>query len=109
MGNCFSPALPNLRSLEGNFCSSPLYSNHLKTGQVWYSNGRCVSGCQMVRYSNGGLKTGLKKSVVYVPKCLVFEWSPKSHDFTIRIPETHTVQYSDDSSIQVFSIQMVTV
>ena len=38
------------------------YRNHLKTGLVWYSNGRFVSGCQMVRYSNGGLKTGLKKA-----------------------------------------------
>ena len=37
------------------------YSNHLNTKLVWYSNGRFVSGCEMVRYSNGGLKTGLKK------------------------------------------------
>ena len=55
--------------------------------------GRFVSGCQMVRYSNGGLKTGLKKPD-YGPKCSVFEWSAKSCDFTIWIPDTHTVQYS---------------
>ena len=31
--------------------------------RYWYSNGRFVSGCQMVRYSDGGLKTGLKKAM----------------------------------------------
>ena len=36
------------------------YSNHLNTRLVWYLNGRFVSSCQMVRYSNGGLKTGQK-------------------------------------------------
>ena len=48
-------------------CTSPyfLYSYHLNTGLVWYSNGRFVSGCQMVRYSNGGLKTGLKKASLW--------------------------------------------
>ena len=35
--------------------------------------------------------------------------SAKSHDLTIWIPDTHTVRYSDESDIQVFSIQMVTV
>ena len=78
------------------------------TGLVWYSNGRFVSGCQNVRYLNGGLKTGLKKPV-YGTKCLVFEWSANSCDLTIWIGDTHTVQYSDESSIQVFDIQMVTV
>ena len=34
------------------------YSNHLNTRQVWYSNGPQMSICQMVRFSNGGLKTG---------------------------------------------------
>ena len=63
----------------------------------------------MVRYSNCGLKTGLKKKPVYGPRCPVFKWSAKSCDFTISIPNTHTVQYSDESGIQVFSIQMVTV
>ena len=29
------------------------YSNHLNTGLVWYSNGRKLSGLQMVWYSNG--------------------------------------------------------
>ena len=39
---------------------------------------------------------------VYGPKCPVFKWFFKSLDFTIWIPDTHTVQYSDKSSIQVF-------
>ena len=38
-----------------------IYSNHLNNGLVWYLNSRYVFGCQMVQYSNGGLKTGLKK------------------------------------------------
>ena len=59
-----------------------LYSNHLKTGLEWYSNGRFVFGCQMVGYTNGGMKTGLKKPV-YGPKYQVFKWSVKSRDFTI--------------------------
>ena len=37
-----------------------IYCNHLNTRLVCYLNGRFVSGCRMVRYSNGGLKTGLK-------------------------------------------------
>ena len=36
----------------------------------------------MVLYSNGGLKTGLKKPV-YCPKCPVFEWYANLGDFTI--------------------------
>ena len=40
------------------------YSNHWNTGLVWYVNGRFVSGCQMIRNSNGGLKTGLIKPVM---------------------------------------------
>ena len=51
-------------------------SNHLNTGLVWYSNGRFVSCCQMVRYSNGGVKTRLNKHV-YDPKYLVFKWYTK--------------------------------
>ena len=42
------------------------YCSHLNTGPVWYLNGRFVSGCQMVQYSNGGLKTGLKKNLFMV-------------------------------------------
>ena len=49
-----------------------MYSDYLNTGLVWYSNSRFVSGCQMVRYLNGGLKTGLKKPV-YGPKCPAFK------------------------------------
>ena len=37
------------------------------------------------------------------------EWSAKSRDFTIWIPAPYTVHYSDESSIQVFSIQIVTL
>ena len=84
------------------------YSNHLNTGLVRYSNGWFVSGCQMVQYTNDGLKTGLKKPV-YGPNCLVFKWSVKSCDFTIWIPDTPSVWYSNESSIRVSGIQMVTV
>ena len=45
-----------------------------------------------------------QRESVYCPKCPLFEWSAKSHDFTIWILDTHTVRYSDDSSIQVFCI-----
>ena len=61
------------------------------------------SGIQMVVW-----KPDWKKPV-YGPKCLVFEWCAKSHDFTIWIADTHTVLYSDESSIRVLGIQMVTV
>ena len=49
---------------------------------VRYSNGGLKTELKKpvygpnVRYSNGGLKTGLKKPV-YGPKCQVFEWSAK--------------------------------
>ena len=36
-------------------------SNHLNIGLVWYSIGRLVSGCQMVQYSNGGLKARMNQ------------------------------------------------
>ena len=78
------------------------YSNHLNTGLVWYSNGRFVSGCQMVWYLNGGLK-----NPVYGPKCPVFKWSAKSRDLNIGIPDNHTVQHSDEFGIQVFGMVMV--
>ena len=57
------------------------YGNHLNIGLGWYSNGRFLSGCQMIEYFNSGLKTGLKKPV-NGPKCLVFEWSAKLHALT---------------------------
>ena len=53
-----------------------LYINYLNTVLVGYLNSRFVSGCQMVRYSNCGLKTGLKEPV-YGPTCLVLD--PPSH------------------------------
>ena len=57
----------------------------------------------MVRFSNGGLKTGPKR-VCLLPLCPLFEWSAKSLYLTIWILDIHNVQYSDDSSIQVFCI-----
>ena len=53
----------------------------------------------MVQYSNGGFKTELKKPV-YGPKCPVFEWSAKSPDFTIWMPDTHSIWYSDKSGVR---------
>ena len=44
---------------------SPLYSNHLNSGQVWYSNGPNLSGCKMVWFSNCGLKTRQKMYVLW--------------------------------------------
>ena len=41
------------------------YSNRLNTELVRYSFGRFVSNCQMVRYSNCGLKTRLKKACLW--------------------------------------------
>ena len=61
------------------WCPPQYYSNHLNTGQVWYLNDRIVSGCQMVRYLNGGLKTGLKKILLMV-KMSSFELFAKSRD-----------------------------
>ena len=49
------------------------------------------------------------KKTVYGLKYPVFEWSSKSHDCSIWIPDPHTVGYSDLSGIQVFNIQIVTV
>ena len=69
------------------------YINYLNTGLVWYSNGRFVSDCQMVRHLNGGLKTGLKKA------CL---WPKISGIQMVR-------QVLYEFSIQVFGIQMDTV
>ena len=43
-----------------------VYSNHLNIRLVWYSDGRFVSGCQVVWYLKGGLKSGLKKSLFMI-------------------------------------------
>ena len=83
------------------------YSNRLNTGLVWYLNGRSVPHCQMVRYSNGGLKTGLKKACLW-SKMSGLQMVRQVRDFTIGILDTHIVWYSDDSCILVFGIQMVT-
>ena len=70
-----------------------------------------VDFCPVVKWSAIQMvvwKLDWKKSV-YGPKCPVFKWSTNSCDFTIWIPDTHTVGYSDESGIQVFYIQMVNV
>ena len=59
------------------------FSKHLNTRLVKYSNGRFVFGCQMVQYSDGVLKTGLK-TPVNGQKCLVFECSTKSCDYYLN-------------------------
>ena len=43
-----------------------------------------MSGCQIVWYSNGRLKTRLKKAFLW-SKILVFKWSAKSCDFQMVI------------------------
>ena len=70
-----------------------------------------VDLCPVVKWSGIGTvvwKPDWKKPL-YGQKCLVFELSAKSRDFTIWIPDTHIVQYSDESCIQVFGIQMETI
>ena len=59
-------------------CNALRYSNHLNTGLLLHSNGRFLSGYQIVRYLNDSLKTGLITGLnkpVYGPKCSVLEWS----------------------------------
>ena len=51
----------NKKCCDGITCK---YSNHLNTGQVWYSNGPDMSGFQMVQFLNGVLKIGQKMSVL---------------------------------------------
>ena len=63
------------------------------------SNDRFVFDCHMVQYSNGGLKTELKKSLFMVQNVRYSNGSP-SHMTTIWIPDTYTVQYSDESGVQ---------
>jgi hypothetical protein len=43
----------NLKTDHGSVFGGSLYSQHLKTGLVQFSNGRFVSGCRMVRDSKG--------------------------------------------------------
>ena len=64
-------------------------------------------GCQMVWFSNGGLKTG-QKCLFYGQKCPVFNGLPnhKIRPFenqTKKCPESHMF------GLEVFGIQMVTV
>ena len=48
------------------------------------------------------------KSLLLVPNVRDL-YGPPSHVTTIWIPDAQTVQYSDESGIQVFGIQMVAV
>ena len=57
----------------------------------------------MVQYSNGVLKTRLKKPV-YGPKCPVFELSVKSRDLTIWILDTKSVRYPGGCCIWISRI-----
>ena len=61
------------------------------------------SGIQMVVW-----KPEWKMSV-NGPKCPVFKWLAESRDLTFWILSTQSVWYSDESSIWMSSIQMVTV
>ena len=81
------------------------HSNHLNT--VWYSNGIFVSSYQMVWYSNGGLKANQAEKVCLWSKMSGIWMVHQFRDFTIWIPDTHTVWYSGESCIQVFGNQMV--
>ena len=78
------------------------YRNHLSTRLVWYSNGRFVSSCYMVQYSNGGLKTGPKMSVLqskmpgfphFQMVCLV-TWQVPSENQTFKSPVSRWIWYS---------------
>ena len=73
---------------------TPEYQIHPNTVTrlVWYSNGKIVSGCQMIQYSNGGPKTGLKKAF-YGLKCQVFEWTAKSLDLLFEYWTTKNKNY----------------
>ena len=54
-----------------------IYSNHLNTGLAWYSDGRFVFGCQMVRYLNGGLKTD--RESLFMVQNVWYSNGPPSH------------------------------
>ena len=75
---------------------STTYRNHLNTGLVWYLNGPNMKGCQMVRFSNGGLETNPdKKCLLYGLKCLVFKWSAKSCEETTWKPHKKVFEKSN--------------
>ena len=57
-GSCFELVFIGVVLIVG-VTQLPDTRNHLNTGQVWYLNGPNMSGCQMVLFLNGGLKTGL--------------------------------------------------
>ena len=76
------------------------YSNHLNTRLIWYSNGSPVvkwSSIQMVIW-----KPVWKKPV------MEFEWSPSQVTLPFGYRTPISSGFSDESSIQVLGIQMVT-
>ena len=44
------------------------------------------------------------KKPIYGQECPAFEWSAKSCDITIWIPDTQTVWYLDESGIQMVTV-----
>ena len=81
-----------------------MYSNHLDTGQVCYSNGPNMSACQMVMFSN--CETRLKMSALWINVC----YSKSTPKHVIRPLEHRTKKClkSQMFRCQVFGIQMVT-
>ena len=86
------------------FTSNLWYSNHLNTGLVGHSNGRFVSGCQLVLYMNGVLETRLKSlfMVQYVRYLNGTIWIPDTHNLASSIP----FEYRTNLSYKVSIIQM---
>ena len=76
-----------------DFLCVSIYSNHLNTGQAWYSNDPNVFGSQMVWFSNGGLKTGQK--CLFFGQNVQFTYGPPNHMIrlfknpTIKCPKSH--------------------
>ena len=71
-------------------------SNYLNTGLVLYLNRKFVFGCQIVRYWNDGLKTGLKKSLFMVKNVqfLNGQSSQITLPFEYQIPIVSSIQMS---------------
>ena len=86
----FSFPVPIIQ-IPGSILYALMYSNHLNTRKVWYSNGR------FVWFLNGGLKTGLKKA-------LNVQYSNGPSHMTLPFEYPTLIL----SGIQVFGIQMVT-
>ena len=85
----------------------PNWEKPVNGPKFWYWNGLPSHVTLPFENNHTPILSGVQMNPVF--KCSVFIWSAKSYDFTIWIQYTHTVWYSDESGIQVFSIQMVTV